>query len=353
MNGNRMSTIMLIPLALAIMFAWPCKSAAAEKPIILKFAHHATPSNPFWKTGIAPLCQELEAKSQGKIKIQFYHAEALLKSVDMWDGTVKGITDMSWTVFSYVPMFPLLSDLSGLPFGYPRASFGGKSQLKLYREGLLDKELDKAIILGLNPTSPAVILSKQPIRSPADMKGKSFRAAGEMHTKLVKDLGGSPIALPIGDTYVALERGVLDGAVTACAPALAFKLHEVAKFVTPLQLGGLATGLVMNKSSYEALPKDLQQIVDEVMGGEASTIFMGKADDEFSEFASTKAFPKAGVNFLSLSEAELAAFNKPLETIWSDWVKSAEAKGLPAKKVLERWLAIMKELGYVMPIKPF
>jgi TRAP-type C4-dicarboxylate transport system substrate-binding protein len=352
MNRNRMTMVIISTLiSVAVLFAWPCKPAAAEKPIVLKIAHHASPRNPFWQTGIAPLCQKLEGKSQGRIKIEYYHAESLLKSVDMWDGTVKGITDLSWTVFAYTPIFPLLNDLAALPFSYPAASFGGKAQLQLYKEGLLDKELDKAIVLGFDPTAPAGILSKQPIKTPADMKGKSFRAAGEMHTKVVKILGGTPVALPIADTYVGLERGVLDGGLTAISPAAAFKLHQICKNYTEVKLGGLATGLVMNKASYQALPKDLQRIVDEVMGGEQSTIFMGKADDAFDKVAARQTFIGAGVNFISLSDTELMAFYDPLQPLWSEWVTNMEAKGLPAKKLVNRWIAIMKDLGYTVPVK--
>jgi len=353
---NRNSIIMVIIATLTtvtMLFAWPWELTAVEKPIVLKVAHHASPKNPFWETGIAPLCKELETKSQGRIKIEYYHAESLLKAVDMWDGTVKGIADLSWTVFSYTPIFPLLSDLAALPFSYPAASFGGKAQLRLYKERLLDKELDKAIVLGFDPTAPAGIISKKPIRTPSDMKGKSFRAAGEMHTRIVKTLGGTPVAMPIGDTYIALERGVIDGALTAISPAAAFKLEQICKYYTEIKLGGLATGLVMNKASYQALPKDLQHIVDEVMGGERSTVFMGKADDAYDQGAARQTFIRAGVNFISLSDNELAAFYDPLKPLWSEWITKMESKGLPAKQLVNRWITIMRELGYIVPITPF
>jgi len=352
MNRNRMTMVIIVSLiTVAMLFGWPWESTAAEKPIVLKFAHHASPKNPFWETGIAPLCQELERKSQGRIKIEYYHAESLLKSVDMWDGTVKGIADLSWTVFAYTPIFPLLNDLAALPFSYPAASFGGKAQLKLYKEGLLDKELDKAIVLGFDPTAPAGIHSKQPIKTPSDMKGKSFRAAGEMHTKVVRILGGTPVALPIADSYVALERGVIDGALSAISPAAAFKLQEICKYYTEVKLGGLATGLVMNKARYQALPKDLQRIVDEVMGGEQSTVFMGKADDGYDQGVARQTFIRAGVNFISLSDSELASFYDPLKPFWTQWVTSMESKGLPAKKLVNRWIAIMKDLGFTVPVQ--
>jgi TRAP-type C4-dicarboxylate transport system substrate-binding protein len=208
-------------------------------------------------------------------------------------------------------------------------------------------------VLGFDPTAPAGILSKKPIKTPADMKGKSFRAAGEMHTKVVKALGGSPVAMPIGDTFVALERGVLDGALTAVSPAAAFKLEQISKYYTEVKLGGLATGLVMNKARYQALPKDLQHIVDEVMGGEQSTVFMGKADDGYDQGAARQTFIRAGVNFISLSDSELASFYDPLKPFWTEWVTNMESKGLSAKKLVNRWIALMKDLGYIVPIKSF
>jgi TRAP-type C4-dicarboxylate transport system substrate-binding protein len=358
MNQSRATLLILAATILvAVMLTLPCQSAPAptppepSKPIVLKFASHAPPRLGLISKGFVPLLTELETKSKGRIKIEYYHAESLLKSADMWDGTVKGITDISWTVFAYTSNFPLLCDLSALPFSYSKPSVGGMAQLRLFNQGLLDKELNKAKVLGFDPTAPAAIISRKPIKTPADLKGKSFRAATRMHTNIVKTLGGSPVSIPIAETYVAIERGVVDGALSAYAPAGAFKLYEVCKYATPLKLGGLATGLVMNKARYEALPKDLQSIVDEVLGGDRSTKFLCQIDDAVEDEAIVKILPEAKGTIVQLSDAELAAFYKPLEPFWINWADAMEAKGLPAKNLINKWMSTTKELGYTVPIK--
>ncbi len=352
---SKISTISLSFICAAILvFGLTCNSVeAAGKPIVLKFAHHAGPGMPFYKNGIAPLLQELEDKSNGRIKIEYYHAGSLLKAQDMWDGTVDGITDLSWTVFSYSRLFPITSDLCGLPYSYPDATTGGLAILKLYQEGLLDKELSYAKILGFAPSNPAKILSKRPIQTPEDIKGMSFRAAGELHIKIANALGATPVALTIGDTYVSLERGVIDGVISAYGPDFGVKLDEVAKYATPLQLGGLATGLVMNKDKYERLPKDLQALVDEVLGGEASTRFMTKADDDFEEFAAKTMAEKNGVTFATLSKSDDLAYQKLLQPLWVEWIAQMEKNKVPAQKIVKRWSEVTSELGYSVPVAPF
>ena len=71
--------------------------------------------------------------------------------------------------------------------------------------------------------------------------------------------------MPLGDVYLAMETGTIDGIVTCPPLILSFKLHEVAKHAVVTTFGCVSEGVIMNKESWKKTPDDLKPVVDEVM----------------------------------------------------------------------------------------
>ena len=76
-----------------------------------------------------------------------------------------------------------------------------------------------------------VLISKTPIKSVADLKGKKFYAPGASAAWL-KGTGAIGVngGLPI--YYNGIKTGVTDGAVVPGTGIVPFKLHEAAPYVT-------------------------------------------------------------------------------------------------------------------------
>src|SRR5207302_6075281 len=71
-----------------------------------------------------------------------------------------------------------------------------------------------------------------------------------------------PVSIPFGEVYTALQRGVVDGAMTSATNAEPMKFFEVSKylnywFLTRASLEWLA----VNQKAWDTLPNDLQQVV--------------------------------------------------------------------------------------------
>ena len=56
---------------------------------------------------------------------------------------------------------------------------------------------------------------RRPLSPEADWKGRKIRGVVSYHG-VIRALGGEPVVLPMGEVYVGLERGVMDG---SCGPA--------------------------------------------------------------------------------------------------------------------------------------
>ena len=76
-------------------------------------------------------------------------------------------------------------------------------------------------------------------------------------------MGAEAQLVAFEDVYSALERGVIDAAVTVTDAAFSQRWYEVSKFligpISPVQ----ATWLTMNRDQWNALPSGFQEIIRE------------------------------------------------------------------------------------------
>jgi tripartite ATP-independent transporter DctP family solute receptor len=111
----------------------------------------------------------------------------------------------------------------------------------------------------------------RPIRSPKDLAGIKLRTpAGEWRVKMFRAWGANPTPLPLSETFVALQTGVVDGQENPLAQIHASKLHEVQKFLsltrhiyTP---GFVTMGAARWKQLTDAQQKALKRIAEETQG---------------------------------------------------------------------------------------
>jgi TRAP-type transport system periplasmic protein len=111
--------------------------------------------------------------------------------------------------------------------------------------------------------TPNVLISRTPLRTLADFKGKKVRVfASPFQTVAFERLGITPVAMSLGDVLPALQQGTIDGAITGIGPIVKFHMLDAAKYVTAINQPGIFIMAEINRQWYESLPKDLQQIVD-------------------------------------------------------------------------------------------
>lgn len=111
----------------------------------------------------------------------------------------------------------------------------------------------------------APMVTREPLRSIDDLKGKRIRGYG-IATDVIERLGGTAIPMAAPEVYTALERGVLDGVYGFdYVTAIGYKLHEIAPHITDIGDGPHGpSATVISMRTWEALPDELKAIFDEV-----------------------------------------------------------------------------------------
>lgn len=103
-----------------------------------------------------------------------------------------------------------------------------------------------------------LLWSKFPINDLSDLRDKKIRVFAKGQADFFAALGATPVSIPITEVYSALERGVVDGAVTGAEVANGFKYEEVCDYVTDLLLGPGAGFAVVSERAWAALPDDIR-----------------------------------------------------------------------------------------------
>jgi TRAP-type C4-dicarboxylate transport system substrate-binding protein len=123
-----------------------------------------------------------------------------------------------------------------------------------------DKGIHGAALFIAQPSS---VIARDPIRRFASFKGKKLRIlAADMQQEMIKRLGGTPVAMTLGDVLPALQQGAIDGAVAGMTIYTTMRYWDAAKYVTETNQPFTFSVAFLSKRWFDSLPKDLQTIVD-------------------------------------------------------------------------------------------
>ncbi len=285
-------------------------------------------------------CKEVEKRTNGKVAISYFPGGTLTPAAQTYDGVVKGIADIGFSVFAYSRgKFPLM-EVIDLPLGYKNAT-QATDLINAFYAKFQPKELDEVKILYLHAHGPGVLHSKEPVSTLDDLKGKKIRATG-LAAKIVTAFGGAPVGTTMPETYDALRTGVADGAMAPVESLKGWKWGEVVSSTTLNYASAYSTGMfvIMNKEKWAALPPDVQKVFTEVSQEWVSK--QGQTWDEID--AEGLEFIKAkGSKVITLSPEEDAKWAEKVKPLLDEYVANAKAKGLPGDEALNFCLDFLKK----------
>jgi TRAP-type transport system periplasmic protein len=253
-----------------------------------------------------------------------------------------GVTDIAFVIPSYTAgRFPL-SAVMEIPFLVPSAKVGSRAVWELSTKGYFNQELPGARMLSFWTTGPGqILMTKKLARTLDDIKGVRLRSPGPSQTALLRDLGISPLTIPIPELYDALNRGMADGAVAPLSAVVDFKLFEVVKNYTIANLYVTTMCLAMNQKTWNSLPPDLQKVVQDAAGSRASAN-AGVSYDNY-DAKGLEAGKKAQGQIYNLPADERGRWMEKAKGQADKWIADCEAKNLPAKKVYEEAKALVQQ----------
>ncbi|MCJ7686499.1 MAG: TRAP transporter substrate-binding protein [Desulfobacteraceae bacterium] len=338
---------------LSIMFALFCLVNGAtlvfaqEKPIELTM-NVAIPEKAWAaQNDMAHFAKRINELTKGRVKINIFFGSTLSRPQDAYDSAADGIADIAWGSHANTPgRFPMMSIFNLLGVGHSMtASQNILADLYQQFPGI-EAEHKDVKVLYLYAIKELTYFLKKPVRKLEDMKGLRLRATG-IAGETLEAWGAAPIAMPLPEMYVALQRNIIDGTAADWNVALGFKLQEVTNFATIGPFPSTSAFMVMNLKKWNALPKDIQKILQEE--GKKHWLEMGKPADGFTQrvIGIYKGIPGHEVHVLSPEER--VRFLKAAQPVHEKWIADMEAKGLPGKKLFDATVKLSKKYDAMYP----
>lgn len=229
-----------------------------------------------------------------------------------------------------------MTQVMDLPFMSPDPWAGSAAAWQTYTKyGAEYGEHDGAHVVGLfTHSNPNINMASGKIETLSDLEGKTIRVGGNVTGRIMSELGASPVQLPPTEAQTAMSRGVADGITFPSESIDFFGITPVITSITRIP-GGLYTDtfwVAFNEDSWNGLTDEQRAAVDK-HSGMAIALLAGFAWTNGDTYGETK-LNEQGVEFLSLSDEDVAAAREKLSPLETEWLEQASDKGFDGEAIL-------------------
>ncbi len=270
---------------------------------------------------------KIEAESGGRIKVERFASMALGGAPqELMDQAIDGVADIIWTAVGYTPgRFPS-TEVFELPFIVEDAAAASCAFWTMFDDQMRDEFADVRV-LGTWVHGPGLFHTADPVKVPADLAGMKIRGGSRLVNQLLERTGATPVGMPVPGVPEALSKGVIDGATLPWEVTDTIKVAELIENHTEFEgsaLYNLTFVMVMNNDAYDAMPADLQAIIDDNSGLNFS-VFAGTTQQAAD--APGRAIAEELGNSIVTIDAETSASDwRPIvQPIYAEWVADMAA----------------------------
>ena len=315
---------------------WPTRSEAAVK-LGLKM-QFASPDGTPWNKMDRRFAAQIESITGGRAKVSFFPPNSVTPFKDWLRSTGSGLLDLGFVWHPVLPgKFPQM-ELFGLPGLSKNQTISSIVYWRLREEypqmGKLFTKEDNVVELATFVAMGSHLHSHDPIRHLSDLKGKVFAAQDSAGVTVLQKLGASASVMVGPDAYLAMQRGAVSGVLCAWGWVNNFKLNEVTKYHTLLNLNPGSYSSVMNKNTYDKLTPEEKRHLSDI---HPLYFFYNTTDGAAAAMSS---IPPA--NVFTLTAEDQAELTSQMQPLWDAWVKKADAMGMPGKKILDEAARLIK-----------
>jgi len=344
---RKMSILFIVGTIFTFLFSMNCLAAETVKPVTIKYAS-PVPSNSWFGQQNQWWADELEKRTGGKVKVQIFWMESLVKWKDMLQGIQSGIADVGWFSSTYnpsnVPLFLMLDNPMNCHAGKYVAAIRACNDTQDNQPDLkAELEREKLIQVANHISGQSQIGFKKCPTSIKDLKGKSVRSYGGGQIKTYENLGMNPTFMSYTDIYEAVDRGTVDAAAISFMLSDTFKHYEVMKCFYMTNSGAaIASGLFLNREVYKKFPKDIQDTFMKLRDDYG--VRYGKGVEEREVQLHKEWTTKHGVTLKPLSPEDQKVFKDASDRATEFLLKKQEAAGhKAARKVWNYYLTALKK----------
>ena len=322
-HGIRCWGIGLVTLLLVLSGS----TIAQAGQIVLKLGAEENTTHKYYPTAVQ-FAKDVEEFTKGAVKIDLYFAAQLGSAEELSEGLQMGTIDLTVQA-SKIGKLERSYEVFDLPFLIPNAATGRK---------ILDGPIGQELAQGFAKKGARLLAywelgfrhitnNRQPVVVPADLKGMKIRVPdNKLRMTTFETFGASVAVTSLGELYLALKQGVLDGTEQPLGTIWSNRFYEVQKYLSISNHVFTPGYLLVREESWKKLSKDLQT---EILKAAAKSRDMVRklSDDEDNNYVAK--LRDAG---MKVNEIDSKSFQAVGKTIW-------EKEGKRFGEVLKRIVA--------------
>ena len=282
---------------------------------------------PFWT-------ETLPAASGGDFNVSLTtHDQMNLGVGDVFPLLGDGVYDVAMTVADYavadapelegldVPLLALTSDEA-------------RAMVEAARPMVADIYRDRfnSHVLAIAPYPPQVVFCNAEVSELADLEGLKVRASGRMTAKFLEALGAEGVNVGFSEVPGALQKGVVDCAVTGAGSGYSAGWWEVSTHLMPIPLGGWDSVVTaINLDKWNSLDADTQTLISEQVANEFEEAAWASAQEALANdvacLTGNGECPSGDARGMTLVEVSDADFENAREVLVNqvlpDWAERA------------------------------
>ena len=252
--------------ALLVLSVFLAAAACAADSVTVKIGNVLNPDHP-WNVALNGFAQEVEKATAGRVVVKVFPSSQLGNEKDLIEGLRMGTVDGGLIGGSSFQSLDPKFGIEELPYAFANHEQAYKAFDGKLGEALFDI-LGKKGVVGLSWWENGfrhISNSKKPILVPEDLKGLKIRVTpNKMRLDTFNALGASPMPIPFGELYSALQQGVVDAQENPLAIFFSNGFSEVQKHLSLTSHIWTSAILCVNKDVWKKVSDADKKLVLEI-----------------------------------------------------------------------------------------
>ncbi|MBW6416660.1 TRAP transporter substrate-binding protein DctP [Celeribacter sp. PS-C1] len=279
--------------------------------------------------GMTRISERVAAETDGELDITLHLGKTLqIASADITQAVGDGIVDFAADFFfsGNVPIARILN----LPMLIENDEEWAAAYAAI-EPTLVEAFADQnVVLLGGYRYPEQTIFTTFPVNSLADLDGHKIRVTSPEQGKFVEEFGGAAITLSGSEVPTSLERGVIEGVLTASAGG-AKNWHEFLPYNYRFSVNYGNSMIIANADAFEALDPAVQETLRAIVAEEGPATTAAFLVDEDAQKASQSA---AGMTLTDAAEGDVDMAAEKLAPFWASWAEENGPEYVEALKVV-------------------
>jgi TRAP-type C4-dicarboxylate transport system substrate-binding protein len=282
------------------------------------------PDATFHTVNIIQFAEDVKQATGGKLEIKVHSAGSLFKHPEIKNAVRGGQVPIGEFFLSLLSNENAVFGADSQPF--LATNYDDAAKLWAAQKPIIAPLLERQKLMALFsvPWPPQGLYTKKEIKTVDDLKGIKFRAYNATLEKFANTVGAAPTQVEVPDIPQAFSTGRVDAMITSPSTGANSKAWDFVEYFTDIQAWVPKNIVVVNKSAFDKLDKDVQEAVlaaakkAEMRGWEMSK----------KETADKIAIMKEnGMNIVTPSAELMVGLKTVGDTMLVDWKEAAGADG--------------------------